>query len=71
MEGVFTTERFIDGCADADGVAQMQRDMALVRHWVNGGRLVIQAQASGTKLEAIALVLETYAGGSMIDGWNM
>lgn len=63
MEGVFTTERFIDGCddadADADGVEQMQRDMALVRHWVNGGRLVIQAQASGTKLEAIVLMLET------------
>jgi hypothetical protein len=61
MEEFFTIERFIDGCDDADddGVVQMQRDMALVRQWVNGGRLVIQAQASGTKLEAIVLVLET------------
>lgn len=46
-------ERLTDGGgenADADGVAQMQRDMLLECHWENGGRLVIQTQASGTKL---------------------
>lgn len=63
MEVVFVAERFIDGCGcedDADGVAQMQRDMVLVRHWVNGGRLVIQAQTLGVKLDVIvAMVLET------------
>lgn len=69
MEVVFVTERFIDGCGcgcddededDADGVAQMQRDMVLVRHWVNGGRLAIQAQTLGVKLDVIvAMVLET------------
>lgn len=59
MGRFFTTERFIVGCDDADGVVQIQRDMALVRHWENWGRLVIQAHASGAKLEAIALVLET------------
>jgi hypothetical protein len=44
-EGFFTIERFIVGCenADADGVVQMQRDMALMHHWVNGGRHVVQA----------------------------
>lgn len=52
MGGVLTIERLIDGCddADADGVVQMQRDMELVRHWENGGRLVIQPHTSGTKL---------------------
>jgi hypothetical protein len=61
MGGFFTIERFIVGCDDAsaDGVVQIQRDMALVRHWENWGRLVIQAHASGAKLEAIVLVLET------------
>lgn len=65
MEVVFVAERFIDGCGcgcedDADGVAQMQRDMVLVRHWVNGGRLAIQAQTLGVKLDVIvAMVLET------------
>lgn len=65
MEVVFVTERFVDGCGcddedDDDGVAQMQRDMVLVRHWVNGGRLAIQAQTLGVKLDVIvAMVLET------------
>lgn len=50
MGGFFTTERFIVGCEDADGAVQIQRDMTLVCHWLNGGRLVIQAHASGAKL---------------------
>lgn len=53
MGGVLATERVIDvGCDDveAEGVAQMQRDMVLVRHWENGGRLVIQPHASGAKV---------------------
>ena len=51
--GDLVAERLIDaGCDEADGedVAQMQRDMVLVRHWENGGRLLIQPHASGTKL---------------------
>jgi hypothetical protein len=50
--GVLTTDRFTDGCddSDADGVGQMQRDMALERHWENGGRLVIQPHTSRGKL---------------------
>lgn len=52
MGGVLTTDRFTDGCddSDADGVGQMQRDMALERHWENGGRLVIQPHTSRGKL---------------------
>lgn len=67
MGGVLTIERLIDGCddADADGVVQMQRVMELVRHWENGGRLLIQPHTSGTKLLAI-LVLEALAGGVMM-----